>query len=202
MDCVMGIVGDGFTLLAADSIAARSIMVFKNDEDKIYEIDQHKALAAAGDVGDRNHFCEYVIKNIHLYQLRTDISLSTHAVAKWTRNQMAQSLRKHPYQVNLLIGGWDKNAGPELYFMDYLGSMHKLPFGVHGHGSNFTLSIMDKEYKPGMSLDEAIGLLKKCIKELGVRFLINYQNWIVKVIDADGTRVINLGDDEPATVEE
>jgi len=52
--------------------------------------------------------------------------------------------------VNLLMAGFDKEAGPELYFMDYLASLNKVPFGAHGYGSMFTVSIMDRHYHPGM----------------------------------------------------
>ena len=52
-----------------------------------------------------------------------------------------------PYQVNLLIAGWDKEAGPGLYFMDYLGSMVKVPFAAHGYSSYFALSTLDCHYQ-------------------------------------------------------
>lgn len=35
MDSVFALVGDGFVLMAADASAARSILVFKHDEDKV-----------------------------------------------------------------------------------------------------------------------------------------------------------------------
>lgn len=60
-------------------------------------------MAAAGPVGDRNQFSEYVQKNIHLHELRTEVSLDTKAAATWTRNQLAAALRKRPYQVNILM---------------------------------------------------------------------------------------------------
>ena len=53
--------------------------------------------------------------------------------------------------MNLLIAGHDKEDGPELYYMDYLASLNKVPFGCHGYGSFFALSIMDRHYKPGIS---------------------------------------------------
>jgi hypothetical protein len=34
-----------------------------------------------------------------------------------------------------------------MYWMDYLGVMQKMPFGAHGHGAAFCLSIFDREYK-------------------------------------------------------
>ena len=52
-----------------------------------------------------------------------------------------------PYYVNLLLGGYDKEEGPQLYFMDYLASQVKFQYAVHGYGSFFTLSVMDRYYK-------------------------------------------------------
>ena len=49
----------------------------------------------------------------------------------------------------MLIAGEDEHEGPSLYFLDYLASMVKLPYAVHGYGSFFTLSILDKYYKDG-----------------------------------------------------
>lgn len=68
----------------------------------------------------------------------------------------------------MLIGGCDEgaNGGPSLYFMDYLSSMVKLPFGMHGYGSYFGLSICDKYYKPDMTEAEALVLLNKIIAEV------------------------------------
>ena len=53
------------------------------------------------------------------------------------------------YHVNMLIGGFDKDKGPELYFMDYLASIMDLPFAVHGYSSFFSLSVLDRYYRPG-----------------------------------------------------
>jgi 20S proteasome subunit beta 4 len=37
-------------------------------------------------------------------------------------NTLAEALRKNPYQVNLLLGGYDEKKGPSLYYMDYMGA--------------------------------------------------------------------------------
>lgn len=47
------------------------------------------------------------------------------------------------------MGGYDKETGPELYFMDYLASSMKVPFASHGFGGYLSLSIMDRYYKKG-----------------------------------------------------
>lgn len=56
MECVFGLVGDGFALVAADTSAVHSILVHKSNEDKIMVLDSHKLLGASGEGGDRSFF--------------------------------------------------------------------------------------------------------------------------------------------------
>ena len=73
---------------------SRSIVVYKDSEDKIIRIDNNKLIGAAGPASDRVHFLEYVEKNVVLYGLRAGHTLSTHATAQFTRNELAEALRK------------------------------------------------------------------------------------------------------------
>lgn len=59
-----------------------------------------------------------------------------------------------PYNVNLLLAGFGEEAGPELFFLDYLASLKKMKFAAHGYGGMYTMSIMDKHHKPGIRLDK------------------------------------------------
>lgn len=191
MDTVLGIVGDGYVMLAADTQASRSIVQFKADEDKILALDSSKLIGIAGPPGDRVHFSEFIQANIALYALTAGHQLSTHAAAAFTRNQLANALRtRGAYQVNSLIAGID-NGKPSLYFMDYLASMHKIEKGAHGYGSYFTLSTLDRNYKSDMSEAEGIELMQKCFSELATRFFLNTGGWIIKVVDANGIRAFN-----------
>ena len=57
-----------------------------------------------------------------------------------------------PYQVNLLIAGYDQEKKtPELYFMDYLASMIKAPYASHGYGGFFTTAILDRHFRSGIT---------------------------------------------------
>jgi len=77
---------------------------------------------------------------------------------------------KNPYNVNMLVAGYDEPEGPSLYFMDYLSSCVKVPFAIHGYGSYFGLSICDKYYKKDMNETEALALLNKIIIEVNLLF--------------------------------
>jgi 20S proteasome subunit beta 4 len=48
----------------------------------------------AGEPGDRVQFSDFIIANVRLYALRHDKSLSTHAIANFTRSELATALRK------------------------------------------------------------------------------------------------------------
>ena len=63
--------------------------------------------------------------------------------------QMATALRKGPYQTNILFGGYDESVegGASLYFIDMYSALATVNFGVHGHASNFCLSIFDRLWK-------------------------------------------------------
>ncbi|CAA7399158.1 unnamed protein product [Spirodela intermedia] len=188
MESVFGLVGDGFAVVAADTSATSSILVHKTNEDKIMKLDSHKLLGASGEPGDRVQFTEYIQKNVHLYQFRNGIPLTTAAAANFTRGELATALRKNPYNVNLLMAGYDKGIGPSLYFIDYLATLHKVEKGAFGYGSFFCLSLMDRYYHSGMSLPEAIKLVDECIMEIRSRLIVAPPNFLIKIVDKDGAR--------------
>jgi 20S proteasome subunit beta 4 len=188
MECLIGIKGKDFVLLASDTIAGRSIMSFKHDHNKMYQMSSKLMMAICGESGDTNNFAEYIAKNIQLYKMRNGYELSPKAAANFTRRNLADYLRsKTPYSVNLLMGGFDdEKQTPELYFMDYLAALVKLPFAVHGYGAFFTLSVMDRYYKEDMTREEAVELLQKCVNEIRTRFIVNMPTFKVRVVDKDG----------------
>lgn len=53
MECVLGLVGRDFAVVAADTSAVQSILVHKTDEDKVMVLDSHKLMGASGEPGDR-----------------------------------------------------------------------------------------------------------------------------------------------------
>ena len=69
------------------------------------------------------------------------------ASAEYTRTELATALRKNPYQVNLLLAGYDeKDKSAKLYWMDYLGTLQQVAKGAHGYGAYFVNSVLDNNY--------------------------------------------------------
>jgi 20S proteasome subunit beta 4 len=126
-----------------------------------------------------------------------------HAQANFARTTLATALRKGPYQVNSLLGGYDaKTESSALYFLDHLASLQKVSFGAQGYASNFCLSIFDRDFPTEVSQcteQMALNMIEKCIHELHVRFLISQPNFIIKIVDKDGIRVVKQGADPADT---
>jgi len=187
MEFSIGFQGKDFVLLAADAAAAHSIVMFKQDHEKTIKLGSNTIMSITGQSGDTTQFGEYIQKNLQLYKIKNGYEMSTHGMANYTRKQLADALRSRgPYQVNSLIAGYDKNEGCGLYFMDYLASMVKVPFAAHGYGSYFVLSTLDRWYRPDMTKEEAVTLLKRCMGELKKRFIVNLPAINVKIVNDQG----------------
>ena len=169
MEVSFALTGKGYVLLAADMTAAHSIIKVKTDVDKIKELSPHLFMAYSGEPGASDHtfcihctlmlgciagdtvqFAEYIERNLRLYQIRNTYALRPPSAASWIRRQLADSLRsRHPYSVNLLLGGYDTSTStPHLYWIDYLGTLVEVPFGAHGYGSFFALALLDRCVTP------------------------------------------------------
>ncbi|MGH0174022.1 UNVERIFIED_CONTAM: hypothetical protein FKN15_075340 [Acipenser sinensis] len=139
----------------------------QRDHDKMFKLSEKILMLCVGEAGDTVQFAEYIQKNVQLYKMRNGYELSPAAAANFTRKNLADYLRSRtPYHVNLLLAGYDEQAGPALYYMDYMSALAKAPFAAHGYGAFLTLSILDRYYKPDLTRDEAVELLKKCLEEV------------------------------------
>ncbi|ODV64392.1 proteasome core particle subunit beta 4 [Ascoidea rubescens DSM 1968] len=194
MDIILGIKTADSVIIATSKAATRGISVLKANDDKTRQLTEKSLMAFTGESGDTVQFAEFIQANVQLYSMRENVELSSKAISSFVRNQLAQSLRsRKPYQVNVLIGGYDENKEiPTLNWIDYLGTNIELPYAAHGYAAFYTFSLLDRHYKPTMSTDEGLELLKQCIKELTTRMPIDFKGVYVKVVDKDGVKEIDF----------
>merc|ERR1711911_416886 len=168
MECVLGIACNDFVILASDMTNAHSIIVNKQDEDKMFKLSDRLLMAVTGESGDTTIFAEFIARNFQLYKMRNGYELSPPAAASFTRRQLADALRsKTPYQV-------------------------KVPYATHGYGGMFSIGIMDRYYRADLTREEAYDVLKKCVAEIQQRLIINLPNFQVKVLDKDGIHMMDV----------
>ncbi|KAH8339427.1 hypothetical protein KR074_008327 [Drosophila pseudoananassae] len=192
METLLGIKGPDFVMLAADTTHARSIIVMKDDQNKIHKVSNNLLISTIGESGDTEQFTEFISKNIALYKMRNGYDLSPRAAAHFTRKNLAEYLRSRtPYQVFMFVAGYDPNDGPELTFIDYLASAKSVNYAGHGYGAIFASSIYDRYWYPNITQAEAYDVLKKCVVEIQKRLVINLPNFTVSVVDKEGVRTLD-----------
>lgn len=195
MDIILGIRVQDCTIIATSKAFTRGISVLKATDDKTRQLNAHNLMAFTGESGDTVQFAEYIQANIQLYTMReNDLELSPKATASFVRNQLATSVRsRKPYQVSVLLGGFDKKTGlPSLDWIDYLGTQVELPYAAHGYAAFYCSSLFDRHYRPDMTLEEGLELLRMSLKELEMRMPIDFKGVYVKVVDQAGVREIEV----------
>mmetsp|Transcript_3826 Transcript_3826/g.3719 ORF Transcript_3826/g.3719 Transcript_3826/m.3719 type:complete len:195 (-) Transcript_3826:135-719(-) len=193
MDIILGIRVQDSTIIATSKAATRGISVLKDTDDKTRKLNTHNLVAFTGEAGDTVQFAEYIQANIQLHTMReNDVELSPKATASFVRNQLATSIRsRKPYQVNVLIGGYDVNTDqPSLNWIDYLGTQVELPYAAHGYAAFYCTSLLDRHYRKDMKFEEGLDLLKECLKELEARMPIDFKGCYIKVVDKEGIKVV------------
>ena len=191
MDCVFGIQGNDYILIAGDKASiSNSIIKFQDSDRKIWKLSNNRVIACVGESYDKKDFVKFIRANMELYYFQNGQKLTTEETAAYVRKEFAEGIRSSPHQCNCLIAGFDAD-GPKLYWLDYLGSYAKLLKAAHGYGAYFLYGLMDNFYKKDLSVAEGEDIIKKCIKELKTRFSINMVDFDVFKITKDGIEDIS-----------
>ena len=77
METSFALTGKGYTLVASDTTAARSIVKMKVDEDRIKVLSSHLVMAYSGEPGAFFHPILYHPSNSHIFKATQSTSLSS-----------------------------------------------------------------------------------------------------------------------------
>lgn len=133
------------------------------------------------------------------------IELSPHACANFTRHEMATALRsRNSFLANLVVGGYSMNEHDkqraQLYGIDYLGALVPGNVVAHGFCQFFALAIADRFWKENLTVEEALAMLQMIVNEIGKRMAYYPHCVFVRIIDANGIRVLDNMYPEKVTV--
>ena len=93
--------------------------------------------------------------------------------------------RFFPLLTQVIVGG--VVGEPVIYTLDPLGSVLPDNYAAVGTGAEMALGVLDPQFKPNMSKDEAIDLAKRAVKSASLRDSASGDGLDVLVITNDGT---------------
>ena len=160
----VGIIVDGGVIIATESQATAGYTVATKQAQKLFKINGFTAATISGGVAD----CQYVVNQIkalsRLKEVEENEVPEPKYIANITRNILFSG--RSFFLSMMIIGGYSvkENVG-KLYGIDLLGSLfEEEKFISFGSGSPFSLGVLEADWKPNMSKEEGIELIKTAIK--------------------------------------
>jgi proteasome alpha subunit len=127
---------------------------------KIFQIDDHVGLAAAGYIPDARSQVDNARFFSQSNKLIYDEPVDVETIAKHLADQSQQFTQYagvRPFGVALIIGGID-SKGSSLYLTDPSGTYISYDAVAIGSGSDQVTDFLEKNYKPDISLEDASAL--------------------------------------------
>ncbi|KAK7478442.1 hypothetical protein BaRGS_00030288 [Batillaria attramentaria] len=157
---IAGIVFKDGVVLGADTRATEDTIVADKNCAKIHYMSSNIYCCGAGTAADTEMTTQMISSELELHRLNTG-RLPRVCTANRLLKQML--FRYHGYiGAALVLGGVDV-TGPHLYSIHPHGSTDKLPYVTMGSGSLAAMAIFEDRFKPDMSRDDAMKLVRDAI---------------------------------------
>ena len=158
---ILGIVCKDGVVIATERRATMGTLIAHKATKKLYQIDNHLALATAGLVGDLQVLSRYLSAETKLYSLKRDAEMSVHSAATLMSN-ILNSRKFYPYYVQLILGGWDSTGG-HVYSLDAAGGSIPDKYTAGGSGSPYAFGVLEDSFRDDMTINEGIELALRAV---------------------------------------
>ncbi|MBA4453090.1 MAG: proteasome subunit beta [Nitrosopumilaceae archaeon] len=181
----VGVTFDGGVVFASEKrIAFGNFLVSKSTK-KTFEITPKVGATCAGLVADMQILSLQIAALAKIRKMELKREVPPNSVAKMMSNMMYER-RYFPLLTQVIVGGVvDK---PILYTLDPLGSVLPDEYAAVGTGAEMALGVLDPQFKPNMTEDEAVELAKKAVRSASMRDSASGDGLDVMIITADGIR--------------
>lgn len=185
----VGVKTDESVVLLAEKRVGSDLLVSGSIE-KIYQVDDHIAVAASGHVADARQLVDFARlesqRNTYMYEEDLDTDTLSKALGDHIQ-QYTQYGGTRPFGCALLIGGFTRGE-PALVESEPSGAIIGYKAAGIGEGRAQVEEVLEEGYEDGLTTDEGL--------ELGLRSLIETDDGgevdavEAAVVDEDGFRVV------------
>jgi proteasome beta subunit len=158
---ILGMVCKDGVVIATERRATMGTLIAHKATKKLYQIDNHLALATAGLVGDLQVLSRYLSAETKLYSLKRDAEMSVHSAATLMSN-ILNSRKFYPYYVQLILGGWDSTGG-HVYSLDAAGGSIPDKYTAGGSGSPYAFGVLEDSFRDDMTINEGVELALRAV---------------------------------------
>lgn len=182
----VGVVCKDGVILAAERRVTYGYFVMSKSGKKVFKIAEKIGAACAGIVADMQILTREVGAYLNLYSYEREQSITVRTAAKLMGSMLFER-RYFPYLAQTIVGGMDE-AGPRLFVLDPLGSVIEDKFTAVGSGAEIAMGLLETDFKDGMAVEDAKGLVRKAVKAASARDIGSGEGIDMLIITNSGIR--------------
>jgi proteasome beta subunit len=172
-------------VLAADTRASAGFFIADRHVMKIQKVDQHLGMTIAGGVADAQNLVDIMRYNANIYRLTNRELMPMKSAARLCSNVLFNQ-RYFPLYVQIILAGYDRNVGGQIYNIDLFGSMTSEKFISTGSGSPVAYGYLESEFKDNLNVDESYKIAIQAVAAAIRRNAGTGDNINAVIIDKDG----------------
>jgi proteasome beta subunit len=180
----LGIVCKEGVVIATETRATMGTLIAHKNTKKLYQIDEHLALATAGLVGDIQVLARYLNAEANLYRLKRDVKMPVESAATLMSNILNQR-KFYPYYAQLVLGGFD-NSGGHVYSLDAAGGAIPDKYTAGGSGSPYVFGVLEDAYRDDLTTAQGVDIAIRAITAAKERDSASGGKINIAVITKDG----------------
>lgn len=173
--------------ICSETTLASNIIKIKEDEN-FTSLLGRTLINVTGKQADAFRLQNYTSEYSKLISLKYKVPITPALVGKAISSNIYERIRSNPMECQAIVGGLNENNDLELFCIDQYGSLHTDNFCVSGYGLYFLFGIFDMLYKEDMNENDAIALVKNCLKVLKEKLVLETDNWRIDIIGLNDLR--------------
>ncbi|XP_020320432.1 proteasome subunit beta type-6 [Oncorhynchus kisutch] len=151
---IMAVEFDGGVVIGADSRTTTGAYIANRVTDKLTPIHDHIFCCRSGSAADTQAVADAVTYQLGFHSIELDEPPLVQTAANLFQ-QMCYRYREE-LMAGIIVAGWDKRRGGQVYTVPMGGMIVRQPMSVGGSGSSYIYGFMDSNYKPGMTKEECL----------------------------------------------
>ncbi|XP_075891327.1 proteasome subunit beta type-6 [Nelusetta ayraudi] len=153
---IMAVEYDGGVVLGADSRTTTGAYIANRVTDKLTPIHDKIFCCRSGSAADTQAIADVVTYQLGFHS----IELDEPPLVETAANLFKASCYRYREELmaGILVAGWDRRRGGQVYSVPIGGMMVRQPVSVGGSGSSYIYGFMDSNYKPGMTKEKCLEL--------------------------------------------
>merc|ERR1719453_2413959 len=181
---IMAVEYDGGVVMGADTRTSTGAYVANRASRKISKVHDNIFVCRCGSAADTQALTGFVINYLNQHAVEIGEQPTVNTAANLFR--MIAYNNKDNLMAGLLIAGYDEKRGGQVYSIPLGGTLHPVPYACDGSGSGYIAGLIDEYYKPGMTKDEALAFVRKCVSHAMARDGSSGGMVRTLVVNADG----------------